>query len=300
MANTFITPQTVARLAYGNLYQNSVMAQLVHRDYEADFAGTQGASVTIRKPTVLQVKEFTNATEVQNISESSTSVTLDHHLDITVGVTAKQLTLELADFNQQVVVPAMEGIRKGIDDLILGLRPLITQEVGTATGEEWDDPMALIAAGRVLDQANVPANERYVAAGPITAAEWLKDPLFHQADQRGDTVGLQEASIGRKLGFDIYKTQGIKVPTAGAGVSTTEESIAFHRSALALVTRAPVLPMGAAAGQAAVFGDRGIGIRVVYDYAASSKTDSISFDLLCGVKVLDANRACLIKGADGT
>ena len=43
------------------------------------------------------------------------------------------------------------------------------------------------------------------------------------------------------------------------------------------------LPDGAA--QAAYIGDRNLGLRIVMDYDMSSKTDTISIDVLCGAKV---------------
>ena len=45
-ANTIITPDIIARMAYANLYATTVMAQLVHRDFEADFRGAVGDTIT--------------------------------------------------------------------------------------------------------------------------------------------------------------------------------------------------------------------------------------------------------------
>ena len=42
-----------------------------------------------------------------------------------------------------------------------------------------------------------------------------------------------------------------------------------------------------------------MGIRVIRDYSVSTKTDTISLDMLVGVKTLDASRAVLITDADG-
>ncbi|MCZ7538245.1 MAG: hypothetical protein M5T61_21455 [Acidimicrobiia bacterium] len=49
-----------------------------------------------------------------------------------------------------------------------------------------------------------------------------------------------------------------------------------------------------------MFGDESFGIRVVMDYDIDQKEDVVSMDVLIGVKTLDANRAVLIKGDDGT
>lgn len=303
MPNTFITPDVIARLAYANLYENRVMAGLVHRDYSADFAGAVGDTITIRKPAVFEADEYDRTTGivVQDATESGIPVVLDTLLDVSFKVTAEQRTLELSDFNEQLVAPATEAIQQAIDRKILTLRDDVTQETG-GTGDTYaySDPEVLIEARKILNQANVPLTTRYAVVGPEIEAAWLGDPLFHQADQRGDTDGLKEASLGRKFGADIYTTQNITGPgaTIDQGESTTEVGVLFHRTAFALVARTLALPSGAA--NAAVFGDESFGIRVVMDYDIDQKEDIVSLDVLIGVKTLDANRAVLIKGDDGT
>ena len=45
------------------------------------------------------------------------------------------------------------------------------------------------------------------------------------------------------------------------------------------------LELPAGSSDAEYIADRNLGIRVVYDYSASTKTDTISFDVLCGAVV---------------
>ena len=71
-------------------------------------------------------------------------------------------------------------------------------------------------------------------------------------------------------------------------------SVAFHRNAIALVSRNLALPMGAA--NAAYASAGGLGVRVVYDYDAATKTDKISFDVIYGVKALDEDLICALAG----
>lgn len=68
----------------------------------------------------------------------------------------------------------------------------------------------------------------------------------------------------------------------------------FHRNGIALVTRNLELPMGA--NNAAYASADGIGVRVVYDYDLTTKTDRVSFDLIYGIKELDTNMIGAIKG----
>jgi hypothetical protein len=299
MANTFLTPSVIARAALATLYENTLMANLVYRDYEADFAGRVGDTITIRKPPTFVAQEYVRADgiTVQDATEAGITMTLNHFADVSFAVTSEEMTLEIADFSDYLLAPAMEAIAQKIDRDLLTLRDDVVLEVGQTSGELWGDPKALIAAGRVLNQQKVPMSQRYAVAGPVASAEWLKSDLLNRADARGDTVGLREASIGSRLfGFDAYMTNNITVPAQTSGNSTTEVGVAFHRTAFALAFRPLALPRGAQ--NAAIANYKGFGLRVTYDYDMDLKSDVVSVDCLYGVKTIDANRAVLIKGID--
>ncbi len=299
MANTFLTPSVIARAALATLYENTLMANLVYRDYEADFAGRVGDTITIRKPPTFVAQEYVRADgiTVQDATETGITMTLNHFADVSFAVTSEEMTLEIADFSDYLLAPAMEAIAQKIDRDLLTLRDDVTNEVGQTSGELWSDPKGLIAAGRVLNQNKVPMSQRYAVAGPVTSAEWLKSDLLNRADARGDTVGLREASIGARLfGFDAYMTNNITVPAQTSGNSTTEVGVAFHRTAFALAFRPLALPRGAQ--NSAIANYKGFGLRVTYDYDMDLKSDVVSVDCLYGVKTIDATRAVLIKGAD--
>lgn len=301
MANTFLTPDIIARAALATLYENCVMASLVHREYENEFRQV-GDTITVRKPTTFTAEEYnrSNGITVQNATETGVPLTLNHFADVSFAVTSEDLTLNILDFQTQLLNPAMEAITQKIDNDILALRDDIVNEVGVVAGNNqyaWSNPRVAIDARRVLTGNNVPSTERYLVTGPITTSRWLGDDLFNRADARGDTIGLQEANLGRRVfGFDPYETQNIDVPAQTSGNSTTEVGIAFHRTALALAFRPLELPRGAQ--NAAIANYKGFGLRVVYDYDIDQKQDVVSIDCLYGTKVLDANRAVLIKGAD--
>jgi hypothetical protein len=308
MANTFLTPDIIARAALATLYETTVMAGLVYRDYEQEFQQV-GDTITIRKPTTFTAQEYnrTAGINVQNATETGVPLTLNHFADVSFAVTSEDLTLNVLDFGQQLLNPAMEAISQKIDRDIMALSADISQTVGVVDGTNsplpgengwrYDDPKAAIDAGRVLTQRNVPITGRRLVLGPITTASWMGDPFFIRADTRGDTEGLREANLGRRVyGFDAYQSQN--VPAPGVGGSSTETGIAFHQTALALAFRPLALPRGAA--NAAIANYKGFGLRVVYDYDVDKKQDVVSIDCLYGTKVLDPNRAVLIQGPAGS
>lgn len=285
MANTFLTPDIIAREALMVLRNNAVMANLVHRDYSGEFVAGVGDTITIRKPASFTAQEYTTAITVQDATENSTTVTMDKHLDVSFAVTAKQLTLDIADFSAQLLVPAMQAFQDKIDGYLLALANALANSV-TAGGTIAND---VIDARKFLTANAAPLTERRFVFGSAAEADLLKTDLFVSAEKVGDEgTALREASLGRKFGLDFYTDQNVDKVSKMSGV-------VFHKNAFALVTRPLALPQGAA--KAAIVNYDGFGLRVVYGYDLSKKTDTISIDMLCGVKTLNDKLAAVIKTA---
>lgn len=71
-------------------------------------------------------------------------------------------------------------------------------------------------------------------------------------------------------------------------------SLGFHRNGLALVTRQLELPMGAS--KAAIASANGLAVRVVFGYDMDTKTDTVSFDIIYGIKELDTQLLVKLVG----
>lgn len=290
MPNTFITPDTVARMALATLYNDSVMLPLVWKDFSSDFSGAQGDTVTVRKPATFTAQTYNQSVGIslQNATETGVDVTLDTILDVSIPVTAKDLLLEVADFQSQIIAPAMEAISQAVDTKILSLRNDISASVTLGAYNASTNPhplYSLIDVGRRLTTAKVPKSQRYVVVDEFVGAQWRRDELSNRADASGQNDALREAFIsGRTFGFDAYESNNID----------DYEGVAFHPTAFAFVTRPLPAPRGAA--NSTVVNYKGLSVRVVQDYDITYKQDVISLDLLCGVKTLDATRAVVLNG----
>lgn len=281
--NNFLTPDIIAREALMVLRNNAVMANLVHRDFSKEFVGAVGDTITIRKPAEFEAKEFAGEIEVQDATESGVPVKMDKHLDVSFAVTAAQLTMDIEDFSQQLLVPAMQAFLNKIDSYLLALQSEITNRVpGTAVIQD-----NIVDARTYLTKAAAPLTERRFVYNSDTEAKLLKTDLFVHADKVGDEgTTLREASLGRKYGMDFYVDQNAD--------ATGINGLAFHKNAFALVTRPLALPQGAA--KASIVDYDGFGLRVVQGYDINKKTDTISIDILCGVKTLNPALAAVIEG----
>lgn len=282
MPNTFLTPNLIAREALMVLRNNAVMANLVHRDYSDEFANGVGDTITIRKPASFEAKEFNGSIEVQDANETGVPVKMDKLLDVSFAVTAKQLAMDIKEFSAQLLVPAMQAFADKVDKYLLGLKADVDNSV-TATDVAQDD---VVDARAYLTKAAAPLADRRFVYGSDMETKLLKTDLFVSAEKVGDEgTALREASLGRKFGMDFYVDQN--ADTVGIA------GMAFHKNAFALVTRPLPLPMGAE--KAEIVNYDGFGLRVVMGYDIEKKTDTISIDMLCGVKTLDPKLAAIIE-----
>jgi len=357
MSNTLLTPDIIAKEALMVLESNLTMANLVHRDYANEFVQV-GDTITVRKPASFVAKNFLGTVEAQDITEGSVDVKLDRYRDVTVNVTAKELTLDIKDFSEQIVTPALSAISQAIDiDLLtVGIAQADTTVSVSSTPVITD----IAGVGKALDIKKAPRANRYLMLPPTTLYKYNTLDNFAKASYKGDSDALKTSEIGMVYSCETFMTQnapenasttpgtvtafkvvgtkgateftvsagsaatatikvGDKFIVGGYLYTVTEDltlvssagtlkvdqkipatitdatsvkiinkahALGFHRNGLALVTRQLALPMGAA--KAAVASANGLAVRVVMDYDASTKTDKVSFDIIYGVKDLDA------------
>ena len=282
MANTFLTIDMIAKEALMILRKNAVMAGLVHRDYSKDFVAGVGDTITIRKPATFVVKDFVESTgiTVQDATEATKTVKMDKFYDVSFAVTSKDLTMNISDFSEQLLVPAMMAFRDKIDAEIINVAEGATHKVAHAEG--LIAPADIIAVRKLLNDGATPLSMRSLVVGTQAEADLLSSELFVSAEKVGSTEGLKEASLGRKFGFDTYVDQNVG-----------KKSLAFHKNALAFVTRPLALPQGNK--ESAIVNYDGFGLRVVKDYDINKKKDIISIDMVCGIALLDDNMIAVIN-----
>lgn len=288
MANTLITPTEIAEEALAVLYDTVVFPALVWRDFEDDFAGQQGDTITIRTPASFSGEKFDgSAITIEDATESSQTLQLSNFYNQSFAVTDKQLSMDVVSFSEQFLVGAVEAVAQTIEADLLALiaNVAITAEVGV-NGVTPSDPTLAVDAAKLLNDANVPKSERFAVIDTSAEAAFLKDSLFHSAEKRGDTMGLQEASIGRKFGFDFFSHSGI----------SNGDGLFFHRHAIALALRVPSKPAGLASTQYGTATAHGMGLRVTMDYDINAKRDIVSIDVLGNCKVLSGARAVRLLG----
>lgn len=355
MPNTFLTPRIIANEALMVLESQLTMANLVHRDYSNEFVKV-GDTITVRKPAKFVAKNFVGSTHGQDITEGSVDVKMDRFRDVTVNVTAKELTLDIKDFSTQVVTPALSAIAQAID---MDLLAVGVEKAGkTATVSSTPKLEDIAGVGKALDMSKAPLQNRRLVLPAEIRYKYNTLDNFAKQCYAGDSRALRDAEIGKVYTCETfasencphsaaatpgtatsYKVAGTKdtqqftvtngSPASGkiaagdqlivngylytvtedltlssgggtlkvdqnlpadieetnAKVISKAHALGFHRNGIALVTRQLELPMGAS--KAYIASANGLAVRVVMDYDPKTKTDSISFDIIYGIKELD-------------
>lgn len=301
MANTFLTPEVIAKQAVATLHETLVMKQLVHVDLTQEFKSAKvGDTINVKKPATFVAKDFDRrrGIELQDATQSNIAVKLDKFKDVSFSVTSEELALDIVDFDEELLTPAMQAIALGMDSSLLDVRKDVVNTAGSKSGFEITKPEVLIDAGAILDVNKVPVEDRFAVVGPYTKANWLNSPILKQVDQSGSTEALRRASLGKDLfGFETYYTNNIKPPAGHPepGTPTTEIGLAFHKNAIAFASAPTEIPPGAV-GHVETY--KGVSVRVIFQYDITKKQTVVSVDTLFGLKLLDPNMAVLLKGAD--
>lgn len=288
MANVFITPDIVAARGIATLHNSMVLAALVSQDFNAEFNGKVGDTITVRKPATFEAATFnttTRTTTWQAVTEDSIDVTLDTIKHVPVHVTDEQMTLEINDFSSQILTPAMEALAQAIDGA-LAEKLVDTAEGagggGTANISSSDATNAFIDARTILSRNKLPVMDRYSVLSPEGWGATLKTARIIEVDKSGQTDALRNSIIGRIVGFETYESQ---VFGYGANDAGQADGVAFHKSAVIAVIRPLNKPRGVPAENTAVQNYKGLSLRVIYTYDEAAKQDQMVVDIMYGLGV---------------
>lgn len=365
MANNFLTPDIIAREALVVLENNLIMANLVHRDYSDEFVQV-GDTITVRKPAKFVAHNFTGTIRRQDAVEGSVQVKMDRWRDVSFPVTSKEMTLDIRDFSEQLLSPAMRAIAQAVDVDVLNEAANITNSVASTANPANLADIANMA--KLMDINKVPLDMRRLVFHPTHKYKYALTDNLSKVAYAGNGETLRNAELGRLYTLDTYMDQNcpdtlaatpgtataykvsgtkdeskVALSSVTAATATVKKgdafilggylyhftadataasgavaevpidmplvadyinadaylvnkphSLAFHRNAIALVTRPLALPMGAS--KAAIVSDNGLGVRVVYGYDQDTKVDTVSLDIIYGIKTLDESMAVKLVG----
>jgi hypothetical protein len=223
MANTLLNTSKILDKSLMILENNLAFSGRVNKEYSDEFAikgAKVGSTVNVRKP-VRFVGTTGPALAVENVVETVVPVTLDTQFHVDFTFSSQELTLNIDDFADRYLKPAMATIANKIDFDGLGLYTSVANQVGTA-GTTPNDIATLLAAGTRLDQEATPRDgQRTVVWDPAANGSMVKAAagLFNAPRPISDQY--ESGIFVPALGFDIGMDQNIRTATAGTRTNGT-------------------------------------------------------------------------------
>lgn len=214
-----LIPEKWAYESIDILLENMVVANLVHRDFSDEIAEF-GDVVNTRKPADFQAYRKIDSEEVtvQDAVAPNIQVPLNQHVHVSFRLKDGQESKSFKDLSQEFLFPAVKAEAAFLDMCLLGqYAQFIDNSAGRlgamTTSTARDD---LLDLRKVFNTNKVEMDGRHLIFNPTTEALMLKLDLFTQAQQVGDEgQALREATLGRKLGWNMYMCQNMATVAVG-------------------------------------------------------------------------------------
>lgn len=280
MTHTFLTPELIAQTAAGLVGADLNLAALVHRDLEAEFGSSSGATVKVRVPGAVAshtrgIYDVSTPLDSDEINEQSVSVTLTEHAYSNVALSEGDLDLEIVDFGCRVLLPQTTAVAKHVERAVAAA--MQATPASTLTYDPTNPAKVFTAIRRQLRDNGVPAGVTLTAAvGSNVYADLMDGPT--------GAAGTTFDADGKVRGFEIVESTRL-----GAN-----EIVAFVKEAFALVVRAPQVPAGAPYGASVSSG--GFALRHVRAYDTTTAVDRSLVSAFVGVSAMPL----AVDNEDGT
>ncbi len=215
--NDALIPELWARESLAVLAENMVMGQLVHRDFSDEVANF-GDVVNTRKPADMFISRKTDTDTITYNDAVVTNVQVPLNQHIYVGFIIKdgERSKSIQELIPIHLVPAVKAMGNAIDRAILGrMAHALLGTINTRVGRlgALDSTNAKDTVLEAREQLNRNLSDlagRRIVLAPGSETAMLQTELFIAANQRGDGgTALEEARLGRILGFDTFMDQNV-------------------------------------------------------------------------------------------
>ena len=281
MANTILKAEQILSAGLGVLERDVVLPSIVASDASQHFSSrspkNDTVSIRVAGRTVAKDKPWrdkTAAIEISDLNEFQVDVKLDQHPYNAIELTDEELTLDIDQFTEQVVLPQTRSVAERLEDKIASKITSASYPLNSLIAIGSDFYAAAVKARKELNDYHVPQTDRVFLVGTAVEASILLSDQFRKADQAGDANALRNATIGSVAGFQIVVSNSIH----------PQEAFAFHRSAFQAVYRVPASPLGGVDTASGSYA--GIALRWVRDYDSTHMVNRSVFDTFFGINVV--------------
>ena len=209
--NDCFVPEIWAMESLAILQENMVAANLVHRDFSNEIAEF-GDTVNTRRPNefTAQRKTDTDDVTVQDATSTNVAVTLNQHIHTSFTIKDGERSKSMKDLVATYIQPAALSLARAVDQVVLGQYPQFLAnnagQLGAMSSSNAKD--YILDTRQKMNENKAYANGRNLIVTVDSETQMLKVAELTNAEKIGDAgTAMREASLGRKLGFDLFMSQ---------------------------------------------------------------------------------------------
>ena len=240
--NDAFIPESWANEGLAILEENMVMANLVSRDFDTEVRN-YGDVVNTRRPGTFTISRKADGDTLvpETAAATNVPVRLDQWFYKNFVIKDGEASLSFQDLVDIYLLPAMQVIARSVDRAIMGrIHEFMTGTTnragklcGLTASTSQDD---VLEARQRLNENLAPMTGRNLVLSPASETALLKNTMFVKANERGDGgSALENATLGRILGFNTYLDQNVNSVLTGAdteALTITEPHVAGYASTL--------------------------------------------------------------------
>lgn len=252
MANEILTHQKVAREAAKMLVEQANLIKRVNTgrsdEFGKDIQGYKiGDSVDIGippVPTVYSGSNFAAGGSAPDTKEKKVRLTLDTQKHVPLTFTAKEKLLNITDFKERFLRPAMQSLISDVQADLLARWVAKTPNVVGTWGTTPTSRKVYGGARAVLEKGLAPTGDRTVLFSSDANLELAEAnaTLFHS--RKEIEAEFDDGAVGMYAGFEFFENQSIPVHTNGAGTGYAINGAGQTGSSLAVDTGAGAITKG--------------------------------------------------------
>ncbi|MES9942643.1 MAG: P22 phage major capsid protein family protein, partial [Candidatus Thiodiazotropha sp. 6PLUC7] len=230
MASNILTPDIILREALYLLHQKMVFGSMIHRKYEDEFKGSGakiGDEILIRRPNTYKIRKGRVA-QPQNTRERFETLKIDNQVGVDMSFTSRELTLDLDDFSERILQPAIATLVSDLEYQLLSMLrdvPMLYPSDISASDNIYDHSAIydwVDLCGRELDIELAPKTDRHALLNSYDESQIidLLKGLF--GDSAEISKQFTEGKMRRFQGFSHKRTVHMPVYHPGRSVYKTD------------------------------------------------------------------------------
>jgi len=218
MANSILTPTMITRESLRVLHQKCNFIGNVNRQYDDKFAQTGakiGSSLNVRMPSKYSVRTGASLSAQDHV-ERSTPLTVSSQYGVDVSFTSVELTMELDDFSERIISPAMAQLAAKIEGDCLADAYKLVNNYTNGTTNALMTYKYFQQGGANITKNLGPLDQRSTIMGPDSSVEFMDATkgLFHASTNIEKQY--REGMMGKTGGFEVYENTLMPSHTTGS------------------------------------------------------------------------------------